>query len=96
MVKHIVAWTFPEKNKAKELARIKSLLDALPALIPEIQQFEVGVNFNESQYASDLVLISGFASREAMSIYAQHPDHQRVVAEINKVVTDRVVVDFED
>ena len=50
MIKHIVMWKLPEEKdglKKSEIAmKIKKSLETLPALIDEIVNLQVGVNFN--------------------------------------------------
>ncbi len=93
MITHIVSFKLKEENKDANIQQMKSLLEALPAKIAEIKDFEVGVNFVEGGY--DVVLYSTFASQEDLKTYAVHPDHLEVVAFIKQVISDRVVVDYE-
>ena len=93
MITHIVSFKLKEENKEANLAQMKSLLEALPAKINQIEKFEVGINFVEGGY--DLVLYSTFSSKESLNDYAVHPEHLKVVAFIKEVITDRVVVDYE-
>jgi hypothetical protein len=73
---------------------LKSYLEALPAKINEIKFFQVGINFSEATVAYDLVLISEFFSKEALSSYQQHPEHIKVADFVGKVCESRVVVDY--
>ncbi len=95
MIKHIVAWDVPEAGKSENITRLKTLLEELPGLIPEIKLYEVGVNIKDSEHAKDMILLSGFADQAALDRYAVHPEHQRVVQELRKVAQKTVVVDFE-
>ncbi len=94
MIKHIVAWDFPEEQKSENIAKLKALLEELPTLISEIETYEVGINIKDSENAKDMILISGFKDQAALDRYAVHPEHQRVVQELRKVATKTVVVDF--
>ena len=95
MIKHIVAWNFPEADRAANIAEVKRLLEQLPSQIPEIKYYEIGVNLERSEVTKDLILISAFEDTAALKRYAAHPKHRQVVEEINKRVVDRVVVDFQ-
>lgn len=95
MIKHVVAWDFENDGKAENVKLLKRLLEELPALIPEIVSYEVGVNINESEFSKDMVLISVFADKEALQTYSDHPEHQRVVKKLREVAVKTVVVDFE-
>ncbi|NQT63446.1 MAG: Dabb family protein [Candidatus Marinimicrobia bacterium] len=95
MVKHVVSWEFAQDNKAANLTKMKALLEELPALIPEIVDYEVGLNIKDSELAMDMVLISAFADEVALQGYAKHPDHRRVVEELHLVTTRAVIVDYK-
>lgn len=95
MIKHVVAWKFPEAEKTEKMQQLKTLLEELPALISEIELYEVGINILESDFSMDMILISGFKDQSALDRYAKHPEHQRVVKELGSIGAERVVVDFE-
>jgi len=95
VIKHVVAWDFKEAGKQENIQKLKGLLEKLPALIPEIKSYEIGVNIKDSEIAKDMVLIFAFADEASLQRYSDHPEHQRVVAELRKVSQKTVVVDFE-
>ena len=98
MVKHIVFWRLQEEaegcSKEENKAKIIEKLNALPAIIPEIIDFEVGVNFSGRDIACDLALYSTFESEEALSVYAVHPEHVKVAQFIGSVISEGRVVDY--
>ncbi len=98
MIKHIVMFKFKRfaesNDKLGNTHLLKSYLEALPAKINEIKFFQVGVNFSEATVAYDLVLISEFFSKEALSSYQQHPEHVKLADFVGKVCESRVVVDY--
>lgn len=99
MIKHVVCWKVKDEaeglTKVQILDRMKEMLDALPAKINVIRDFEVGKNIIESDRAFDLTLHSGFDSLEDLNIYATHQDHLVVVDFFKKVVEKAVSVDYE-
>ena len=99
MIKHIVMWTLKDEaegaSKPENLSKLKTELNALPGLIEEIQFFEVGINFNPSPAAYDVVLISHFGDRAALERYQKHPDHVKVAELVRKITNSRAVVDFD-
>jgi len=99
MITHVVQWKVKDEaeglDKAAILDRIKADLEGLVGEIGEILSLTVGINEKPSDAASDLVLMSTFADWEAMEGYQTHPAHQKVVAFVKQVVTERRVVDFE-
>ncbi len=99
MVKHVVMWRLKEEaegnNKSKNIELSKAKLYDLKPEISQIESIEVGENFNSSDVAFDLVLITTHSDKDALAQYILHPAHQEVAGFIGKVVTERNVVDFE-
>ncbi len=95
MIVHIVMFTFKEKNRAENIAKAKEMLEALVPKIDPLLSMEVGVDFNGSERAMDLSLISTFETKEGLMEYATHPAHLEVVAFIKEVTEASRVVDYE-
>jgi hypothetical protein len=99
MIKHVVMWKLKdfaeEADKARNAKRIKIELEALKNTIPQIFHLEVGINFLESDAASDVVLFSVFKNEKDLELYQNHPDHRAVAEFIGKVKEDRTVVDYK-
>ena len=99
MIRHVVMWKFLEHaegaERAENLRKAKMLLDELPHKIPQILEWEAGLNAIPSDQSHDLVLVSGFADRLALVAYQEHAEHRRVVGFLRKVHCGRVVVDYE-
>lgn len=94
MVKHIVMWKLKEDNKLENAQKIKKSLEALNGVIEVIKSLEVGVNYNSSMAAYDVVLVSEFENDEALAIYQTHPKHIAIGEFVKSVSTDRKVVDY--
>lgn len=62
MVKHIVMWKLKDyevgREKAENAQILKAKLEGLQEVIPELKFAEVGINFDESEAAYDVVLYS--------------------------------------
>lgn len=99
MIYHLVFWNLkPEAagaTAAENAAKMQELLQKLPAVIPQIQDLAVGVDFNRSNAAWDIALHSTFASAADLDAYQNHPEHLKVGEFIRSVVAERAVVDFE-
>lgn len=100
MIKHIVMWKLHDladgASKSENARRLKQRLEALPQQIQEIKFAEVGINFNPSEAAFDVVLYSEFESQEALQTYQNHPAHQKVITELlDKIRSRKSVVDYE-
>lgn len=84
----------PDK-KDKAMA-IKKNLEALKDKISYIKEIHVGINFNETESASDIVLESVFETVDDLNAYQNHPDHKAVGANyVRPNVSERRVVDYE-
>ncbi len=99
MVKHVVMWNLKDYaegvSKEENIKKLKKELLDLKDKIAEIIAIEVGVNFNPSDAAYDVVLYSEFESKEALAIYQKHPEHVKVAQFVGKIVEERVVVDYD-
>ena len=97
MIRHIVMWNLKEEaeghDKAYNAARIKKSLEALVGIVPGLISLEVGYNYTPGGY--DLCLCSRMESKEALEGYTNHPEHVKVKEFVHKVITDRVVGDYE-
>jgi heme-degrading monooxygenase HmoA len=98
MVKHIVMWTLAEsavgKEKEENLEEVRKRLQELTASIDDIQSLEVGVNFNTTEDAYDIVLVTEFQDKEALARYQDHPEHIKVRDFLRKVRVKHTVVDY--
>lgn len=95
MIVHIVIWRLKDRGNTDIAAQVKQTLEALNGKIPELKHLEVGIDFNKSDAAGDVVLYSTFDSKEAMAAYQAHPEHQAVLPFMASVVSERRVVDYE-
>ncbi|WP_207454472.1 Dabb family protein [Desertivibrio insolitus] len=98
MIRHIVLWTFNGETDAERLeqgARAAAALQALPAMIPEIQSFTVASNTVDIDRNSDLALVAEFTDAAALKAYGDHPEHLKVVALMKQIVASRAAIDFE-
>jgi hypothetical protein len=77
-------------------AEVKRRLDALPAIIKEVRQYDVGINTGDYDASFfDVELISTFDTKADFERYCQYPEHDEVVAFIQSAQEDEQIVDFE-
>ncbi|MEE1068743.1 MAG: Dabb family protein [Fibrobacteraceae bacterium] len=99
MIRHLVFWKLKESANnasAKENAeKLVELFKSLEGKIPELVSIESGYNFNDSAAAWDFALSTSFKSKEDLDAYQVHPEHQKIVAFVKSIVSDRCVVDYE-
>ncbi len=100
MIKHIVMWRLKDEalgaTKEENAFKLKETLLALKDVIDELKAVDVGINFNPSEAAFDVVLYSEFDNREGLEAYQKHPEHVKIVEFVGEIRTDRAVVDYED
>lgn len=97
MIKHIVMWKIKDfaegKSREENIAYIKSRLENLADIIPQIKFLEVGKNINPAA-DYDAVLYSEFDSPEDLEIYQNHPEHKKISEYVSKIRDARTVVDY--
>ncbi|AGW40471.1 hypothetical protein O159_02370 [Leifsonia xyli subsp. cynodontis DSM 46306] len=97
-IRNVVMWKLATEDpaeRAEQAARIKAGLESLPAAVPEILSFEVGIDALFPGDNHDVVLIGDFADAEALQRYIDAPAHKEVAGYIRTVVGGRSAVDFE-
>ena len=93
MIKHIVLWKLKEKGESA--SRLKAALEGLKGKVPQIQELEVGINFNPADTASDISLYTAFQTQQDLDEYQKHPEHLKVVELVRQLTTERRVSDYE-
>lgn len=99
MIKHIVMWRLKNEaagaTKEENAQKLKESLESLVDKVPSLIAAEVGINFNPSDAAFDVVLYSEFEDREGLTAYQNHPEHRKIIDYVGEIRTDRAVVDYE-
>lgn len=99
MIKHVVFWKLKDfaegRSKEENIKTIKNGLLALKDKIPQILEIEAGKDLLGTEQSWDMALYSVFRDLSSLDIYRNHPDHQKMVEFIAKVITDRAIVDYE-
>ena len=98
MIRHIVMWRVRGDGAiahAANVARVKAEFESLRGRVPGLLHLEVGVDESRIDYACDVVLVSDFASREALAGYAEHPEQLRVRRALGDLRSERHQVDYE-
>lgn len=95
MIKHIVFFKFKASpEKTDQMKKIKTELEKLPAIIPELKEIRIGINMNPAE-KWDMSLEALVADWQALEIYANHPAHQEIVKDrIAPLKEDRACVDY--
>lgn len=94
MIKHIVFWQIKDElEKQIVMPKMKEMLLSLVGKIDGLKSMEVGFNYNGGEY--DIALYSVFENKEALAVYANHPDHLVVKKYVHEVIKGRTAVDYE-
>jgi hypothetical protein len=98
MVKHIVLFKLKDHaegaSKDQNARSMKTMIEALKGKIPQVRHIEVGTTMVPSGAAYDVAIYSEFADENDLAIYANHPEHVKVVDFVKKVIENRVVADY--
>ena len=99
MIKHIVFWRLFEfadgRSKRENAEIIRDKLENMRDKIPGMRFLEVGFDFGNSSQSSDIALYSEFETRDALDFYQNHSDHVELKDFLNKVRSERRVIDYE-
>ena len=95
MVVHIVMFKFKEENKEANIIEAQEKLNELIEFVPSLDTIEIGVDFDKSQRAMDLVLITTFFNKESLIEYATDPFHLQVIEFMKSVTEYSKVVDYQ-
>lgn len=95
MIKHLVLFRFKAETSEADRLAFKAMLDALPAQIAEIAEFQTGFDVIRAPRSFDLALVSSYRDLEDLAIYAKHEHHLPVVERAKEICEQVVSVDYE-
>jgi len=87
MIRHVVLFRWKEGVTADDVAEVSASLATLPALIPEIREFQFGSDLGILEGNADYAVAALFDSAADMLAYRNHPDH---VAFMTQVLAPRL------
>ena len=96
-IRHIVLWRLGADDadtRAIHAAEMAERLTALAEVIDEIDEIEVGPNVAFPGTNWDVALVARFADVAALERYIEHPEHQKVVAFVREVTSERAAIDL--
>lgn len=99
MIKHIAMFRFKsfesEEKKIEYYNRIKDAFRGLEEKVPAIQFLQLGFDELHSEASFDLAILVDIEDLDALSAYANHPEHIKAAAVIKEFAIDRKVIDFQ-
>jgi hypothetical protein len=95
VIKHIVIFRFKAEVSDEDQQAFRAMLDALPAKIPQIVEFQTGFDLVRSPRAFDLGLVASYHNLDDLAIYAKHEHHLPVVERSKEICEQVASVDYE-
>lgn len=83
-----------KENSADSLDLAVSTLRGLEGKIETLRKIEVGLDFNKSERAYDIVLTTHFDDEAGLAAYASHPKHLPVIDTMRSLCSSSIVVDY--
>ena len=96
MFRHVVMFEWVDGVDNADIDAMADALDALVAPVPEVVSYVHGPDVGISEGNFDYVIVGEYASVEDYVVYRDHPEHQRIIAELVKPhVAKRAAVQFQ-
>jgi len=97
MFRHVVLLKWNDDATPEQRSAVRPALETLPAQIPEIRSYRVGVDAGMVPTGnSDLVVVADFDDVDGYVVYRDHPVHQDVIARfIRPILASRAAVQHD-
>ncbi|MCB1005458.1 MAG: Dabb family protein [Acidimicrobiales bacterium] len=96
MIRHVVLLRWTPQAGADQRQAVLDALRRLPAAIPEIDRYRLGTDLGLAEGNAGLSVIADFATVADYEVYRDHPEHQRVIAELIKpILAGRSALQYE-
>jgi hypothetical protein len=96
VLRHVVLFNFIDSATEADIKEIEDAFSALPSKIPEIIDFEWGLNNSPENLDKGFThcYFITFANEEGRDIYLPHPDHVAFTEIVGPHLEDVLVVDY--
>ena len=96
MFRHVVMFEWVDGVDGVDIDAMAGALDSLVAKVPEVVSYLHGPDVGISEGNFDYVIVGEYASVEDYVAYRDHPEHQRIIAEMIKpLVAKRAAVQYQ-
>ena len=89
MIRHVALFTWKSSTTAADVSKVEEALHQLPTRIACIQSYRFGRDLGVQDGNADFALVADFVDQEALQAYADHPDHQQVLSNLIRPITER-------
>jgi len=96
VITHVASFRWKPEAAAADIEAISAALATLPAVLSTIKTYHFGSDLGISAATNmDYAVVATFDSEDDWRIYDQHPEHERVRAElIRPWIAERAAVQF--
>lgn len=96
MYRHVVMFEWDADVDAAHIEAAGAALDAAVAAIPEVAEYRHGSDLGLAEGNYDYAIVAEFASVADYTVYRDHPEHLRVIAEYLKDrISARAAVQYD-
>lgn len=82
MFRHVVLLRFDRGAPEGHAELVARELRTLPAAIPALRSYEVGVDVGLADDNAHVAVVAGFDDEAGYDTYRDHPAHRRIIAEL--------------
>ena len=96
-LRHMVIFKFNDSTSTEQVDKLNSAFADLPNHIPEIKDFEWGLNDSPENFHQDFThcyLVTFTSEEDRDNVYTPHPKHQAFVASLQPHLEKVFVVDY--
>jgi hypothetical protein len=96
MLRHVVLMNFADETTAKDVRTIVDALNTLPARIPALRDYRVGIDVGLAEGNAHFAVVAEFDDVAGYVTYRDDAEHQRIIAElIRPRLASRVAAQYE-
>ena len=94
--RHVVLLNFTDETTAQDVRVIVDALNTLPARIPALRDYRVGIDVGLAEGNAHFAVVAEFDDVAGYVTYRDDPEHQRIIAElIRPRLASRVAAQYE-
>lgn len=95
-LRHLVLFKFKDSATEEEVKRVEQAFAELPSKIPQITDFEWGLNNSTENLDKGFThgFLLTFNDENGRDIYLPHPDHKSFVSLLEPLIDDVLVFDY--
>jgi hypothetical protein len=91
----VVLFRWKAEATAEDVSKVEAALHQLPAKIPCILAYRFGRDLGVQDGNADFALVADFSDEEGLRTYADHRDHQAVLANtIRPILAQREAIQY--